>query len=330
MLVGVLYGILLAFHAKNPKFIWLSIFSLGWFWIVTHFVMPYFATSNERLYLLKFSFGDLGNSMGEIILNCVINPHLLINNGLWMRKFASLFVIFLCVGFLPFWKKSSLIYLLPGLSVLGYTLIAMQPYLDYSKHYMLAFFVFVVWASYESYILLNINSRARLVLFSTLASIAVIVVLQLNIRVWSYYVTPTENLHTLESVRKEFIPLGSYILTGGVGSPWTCYKNNCFVSPDFSPEEIERRGYDYILINLKTIFWETLSCGDQTLVINLKKLNENGKYRVLYYSDNIVLLTKNDSNASSVQPDWSDHLGEYRQINHDCMKSDLIKKLRLF
>lgn len=329
MLVGILYGIFLAFHARNIRFIGLSVFSLVWFWITTHSIMPHFSTSGEGLALLKISFGNLGNTLGEIIVNCIRNPHLIISNGFWLRKFSSLFIILLCVGFLPFWKKGALIYLLPGLSVLGYTLISVQPYLDYSKHYMLVFFVFVAWSSYESYIVINKDIRTKLVLFSILASVVVIVVLQMNVRVWSYYFSPIENLRTLESVEEKFIPRGSYMLTGGVGSPWTCYQNNCFISV-FSPEEIEKKGYDYILINLKTVFWETLSCSDQTMSINLKKLNENRRYRVLYYSDDIVLLKKNQSGDDSGQQDWSDHLDEYRKINHDCMKSGLMRRLRLF
>ncbi len=330
MLVGILYGILMALFTKKAKFIWLSVFSLGWFWMVTHVVMPSFATSTEELGLLKFSFGNLGNSMGEIIVNSIIHPHLLIANGWWMRKFASLFIILSCVGFLPFWKKSSLIYLLPGLSVLGYTLIAVQPYLDYSKHYMVALFVFVVWSSYESYVLVNEKFRAKIVLVSVVASIAVIVVLQMNIRVWSYYLFPIENFSTLKSVEEEFIPPKSSMLTGGVSSPWICYRSNCFVTGDFQPGEIEKMEYDYILVNLNTVFWEVLNCSDETIAINLKKLNGNNKYQTLYYADDIVLLKKSHADAYIKQPDWSGHLEKYQQINHDCMKSDLMRKIRLF
>jgi len=330
MLVGILYGLFLAFHTKNANFIWLSCFSLGWFWLTTHIVMPYFASSEAGLHLLKFSFGNLGNSMGEIIVNSIMNPHLLISNGLWMRKFASLFIILACVGFLPFWKKRSLIYLLPGVSVLTYTIIAVQPYLDYSKHYILVFFVFIAWSSYESYIVINKGYRAKVALFSIVLSIIVIVVLQINIRVWSFYLSPVENYHTLISVKKEFIPPKSYMITGGLSSPWTCYKNNCVLPLDWSPHEIEKKNPDYILINLRTIFWEILSCTDETLAINLMKLNKNEKYRVLYYSNDIVLLKRNPQAVDFKQPDWSGRLEKYQKINHDCMKSDLMKRLRLF
>ena len=331
MLVGTLYGILLVFHARKFRFIWLSIFSIGWFWTVTHIIMPSFATSKGGLSLLNFSFGNLGNSIGEIIVNSITNPHLLIGTGFWMRKFASLFIILSCVGFLPFWKKRSLIYLLPGLSVLGYTIIAVQPYLDYSKHTILAFFVFIAWSSYESYIVINKDYRAKIALFSILLSIIVIVVLQINVRVWSYYLSPVENYHCLTLVEKEFIPPESYMMTGGLSSPWTCYKNKCALPLDWSQHEIEKKNPDYILINLKTIFWELLSCSDgETLAINLKELNKNDKYGLLYYSNDIVLLKRNHQAADSSQPDWSGHLEKYQKINHDCMKSDLMKKLRLY
>lgn len=329
MLVGILYGIFLARRAKDVRFIWLSVLSLGWFWITTRYVMPFFSTSGEGLALLKFSFGNLGNSLGEIVVNSVINPHLLIENGFWLRKFASLFIIFACVGFLPFWRKRSLIYLLPGLSVLGYTLIAAQPYLDYSKHYVLAFFVFVVWSSYESYLAIDKDSRSRLVLYSISASGFLVLVLQINIRVWSYYFSPIENLRALESAEREYIPPGSYLFTAGVGSPWTCYKNHCAISAELSPAELETKRHDFVLINLRTIFWEGLSCSDQSLAINLRELNRNQNYRVLTYTDDIVLLVKNRSGDDSRQPDWSARIGKYQKINHDCMKWDLMRKVRL-
>ncbi len=329
MLMGILYGIFLAIHARNAKFLWLSVFSFGWFWIVTHLIMPYFSMGDVRLHLLGFSFGNLGNSMGEIIVNSIINPQLVIDNGWWVRKFSSMFIILLCVGFLPFWNRKALIYLLPILSVLGYTLIAVQPYLDYSKHYMVAIFPFVAWSSYESYVVINKEIRAKLVLFSMLASIAVIVILQMNIRVWSYYFSPIENFHVLESVKEKFIPHGSSMLTGGLSIPWTCRNYNCGM-PDFSPVAIEKRKYDYILINLKTVFWEALSCSDESMAINLKKLNGNRKYQVLFYADDIVLLKKNRSVEFPGQPDWSGYLDEFRKINHDCMKSPLMRRLRLF
>lgn len=329
MLVGVMYGILMALLTRNAKYVWLSVVSLGWFWVVTHVVMPSFATSTEELGLLKFSFGNLGNSMGEIIVNSIIHPHLLIDNGWWIRKFASLFIIFSCVGFLPLIKKSSLIYLLPGLSVLGYTIIAVQPYLDYSKHYVIALFVFVVWSSYESYVLVNEKFRTNIVSVSVAVSIAVIVILQMNIRVCSYYLSPIENYRALKLVEEEFIPPNSYLLTGGQSSPWTCYNKNCFVSGDFHPDEIKKMQYDYILINLNTVFWEALSCSDETIAVNLKKLNGNKQYQMLHYADDIVLLKKSRSGDNIKQPDWSGHLEKYRQINHDCMKTDLMKNLRL-
>ena len=154
-------------------------------------------------------------------------------------------------------------------------------------------------------------------------------VLQINIRGWSYYLSPLENYSTLKLIEEEFIPPKSYLLTGGQSSPWTCYNNNCFVSGNFQPDEIEKMGYDYILINLNTVFWETLSCSDETIAINLKKLNVNKKYEVLYHANDIVLLKKSHLDDYTQQPDWSVHLEKYQHINHDCMKSNLMRNLRL-
>ena len=245
MLVGIMYGILMALLAKKVKYVWLSGFSLCSFWLVSHVVMPSFATSTENLGLLKFSFGNLGGSVGEIILNSIFHPHAVIANGWWMRKFASLFIILSCVGWLPFWNKRSIIYLLPALSVLGYTILAAQPYLDYSKHYMLALFVPVVWGSYESYILVKKNLRERLVLFSTSASIIIILVLQINVRVWSYYLHPSQNRTALKTVEEKYIPAGSYLVTAGLGSPWINYNNDYYISSSFNEDKIEKMEFDY-------------------------------------------------------------------------------------
>lgn len=329
-LVGILYGIMLVLYTKKYSFIWLSILSLLLFWITTHFIMPYFSSSKEGLALLKFSYGDLGNSMGEIIINILRDPSLILTTGLWLRKISSILIIFACFGFLPFWKNTSLIYLLPCLGILGYTLLAVQPYLDYSKHYMLVFFVFVAWSSYNSYNLINIRYRTKVALLSMMVSILVLIVLQINIRNWSYYLYPIENMDTVRLVEEKLVPPKAYVLTNGVGSPWTCYNKKCYVSPDFSPDEIERMKYDYILINLKTIFWEVLSCDDRSMAINLKKLNKNVKYQVLFYRNDIILLKMKDSdNLDSVQPDWTDNLEKYEEINHDCMKSNVMRTLRL-
>lgn len=329
MLVGILYGISLAVHAKNVRFLWLSAFSLVWFWITTHFIMTSFSTSQDGLALLRFSFGNLGNSLSEIVINSVFHPSLLISNGYWLRKLASLFIILSCVGFLPFWKRSSLIYALPGLSVLAYTLLAAQPYLDYSKHYMLAFFVFIVWSSYRSYLAIDKDARVRLVLFSVLTSTFIVLAIQINMRAWSFYLTPTDNLHTLQVVKERLIPPGSYLLTGGIGSPWLCYANNCSISPDFSPEEIERKGYEYIFINLRTIFWEILNCSDESMKLNLRKLNANNAYQVLHDRDDIVLLKRiRVESADAMQPDWSGQIEQHEGINHDCVKPHLMKALR--
>lgn len=332
-LVGAFYGVLLSLHAKKIRFLWLSIFSFLLFWITTHFIMPYFSTSDEGLGLLKYSYGDMGNSLGEIIINIIREPSLILSSGLWLRKISSIMIIFLCVGFLPFLNKGSLLYLIPGLAILGYTLIAVQPFLDYSKHYVLVFFVFVVWASYNSYTLINIRYRTKVALFSAIVSIFVIVVLQVNIRNWSYYLYPIENIGTINSIEEKLIPPKAYMLTSGIGSPWVCYNKDCYYeSSGFSPAGIDRMQYDYVLINLKTIFWEIINCDDtESMKFNLIKLNSNNKYQVSYYGNDVVLLKKKNSyDVDSVQPDWSEHLEDYEKINHDCMKSKLMRTLRFF
>ena len=330
MLVGIFYGILLVFHARNIKFIWLSIFSLIWFFIVTHIIMPSFAISGGKLTLLKFSFGDLGDNIGEVIISAITNPQLLIKNGFWLRKISSIIVLLACFGFLPLIGKRALIYLLPGLSVLGYSLIAAQPYLDYSKHYVLPLFAFLVWASYESYVVLDCKYRPRLVLFSSAASLFIVILVQLNMRAWHFYLTPTGNFDTLHKVTREFLPDNVSVLTGGVGSPWACYKRNCFVLDDFAPDEIEKNKYEYIIVNLRTIFWETLSCSDRLLSKNLKQLNQSKMYQAIHYADDIVLLKRYDIEATIKQPPWSERIDDYVEINHDCYKSELMRAARLF
>lgn len=64
--------------------------------------------------------------------------------------------------------------------------------------------------------------------------------------------------------------------------------------------------------------------------MNLKMLNRNKNYETIYYANDIVLLKRLGLGDYSKQVKWSDNLEKYQKMNHDCMKSELIRKLRLF
>ncbi|SNX29598.1 Uncharacterized membrane protein [Polynucleobacter meluiroseus] len=324
MLLGIMYGLFIAIKSKEVKYLIFSLFSLAMFLIVTNILMPLSSTSESGLELLNFSYGNLGESMGEIIINSVLHPTLLFENGFWIRKFASIFIIFACFGFLPFLKKRSIIYLIPGIAVIGYTIIAAQPYLDYSKHYMLAFFPFVVWSAYETFITIHEDSRSRVAFLAIILSISIVIIFQLNMRSWSYYFTPIKNIDTLESISANLIPKDASVLTGGIASPWVCYNRNCFVSADFQPKEIELIKYKYILINLSTVFWEVQSCNDYTLLSNLKALNQNSNYEVKYNNNDIILLMRTTPGISSFQPKWSENLENYQYVSQGCVKNNIM------
>ena len=168
-------------------------------------------------------------------------------------------------------------------------------------------------------------------MFSIIASLTVTLVLQIHLRTWSYYFYPIRNIQTLESAAK-LIPSTAQMFTHGVGSPWVTYNKICYIPERFQPEIINKLGPEYILINLRTVFWEQLSEGEiELLKMNLRKLNSNKSYHVIFYENDIVVLKKSASNdLGSVQLSWSDNLKDFEGINQVRMKPEFIRLLRVW
>ena len=329
MLVGFFYGFLISILTKRKIYLAFSAISLVWFVVVTTVLMPSYSEGANKLELLNFSFGHLGGSMLEVITNAVLHPQLLIENGWWMRKFGSLLIIFSCLGFLPFFGWRSSLYLLPSVAVLGYAFIAAQPYLDYSKHYVLVLYAFAVWASYESYRLVSLSLRKYVAISSIFLSLCVVMVLQINVRGWSYYLQREVNFSTMSHIKEAQIPRGAKVFTSGVGSPWSCYGVECFVSGSFDSETLAQEPNAFIFINLRSVFWEVMECDDTTLLDNLVALNRDENYEVLSYIDDIILLRRKQTLSVGLQPDWSSDLTLHQKTNSDCMKSAVVRRLRL-
>ena len=329
MLIGIFFGVMLVIISKEKKFFWLSIISLLLFLVVTQYIMPSIAVDGRRLGLLKFSFGELGNTMGEVIFNSIFQPSLVITNGLWLRKFTSIFITFLCVAFLPFWRPKSIVFMIPTFGIFSYTIIAQQPYLDFSKHNTLPIFVFCIFASYHALSRTLITFRSLILTVTSVISLLVVVLLQIELRGWSYYFYPTDNMEKLLSVRERHIPENSSVLTGGVGSPWVCYGNKCPIGVDFSNIEIEKAKYEYIIINLKTIFWENLSCNDKGMENNLNALFNNSNYKLLAYDEDIVLLQRSSESNALSEFNWTTDFERFIGMNHDCIKPNFMRELRL-
>ena len=156
-------------------------------------------------------------------------------------------------------------------------------------------------------------------------------VLQIYIRNWSYYLYSPKNIENVEIAVKQ-IPHNASLLTHGVGSPWVCYNKKCKLSSFFSPNEIELFKPDYIIINLRTVFWEILKCDEETEIMkeNLKILNLNNNYQVKYYENDVVLLNRCDSNENLPKINWSDRITKFEKISQDCMKPAILRPLRFY
>jgi uncharacterized membrane protein len=328
-LVGIFFGIFIILKGKKIIGLSLSIFSILAFFLITVIIMPKFSTSGDDLYLLNLNFGYLGNSMGEALINILKDPSVILKSGNWLRKIFSIVIMFSCFGFLPFMNRSSLIYLIPGLITLMYALIAQKPFLDYSKHYMLVFFVFLVWSSIHSFYRVNTRTKNKVILFSLISSLTVTLVLQIYFRTWSYYFFPIPNVESLKSAAK-LIPPKAQLITHGVGSPWVGYNKKAYILERFQPEKIKNVNPEYILINLKTVFWEEQSEVEiEILGTNLRKLNSNIKYNVLFYENDIVVLKRKKSlTLESNQVRWSKDLAAFDKMNQIRMKPQFIRTLR--
>ena len=96
------------------------------------------------------------------------------------------------------------------------------------------------------------------------------------------------------------------------------------------PEKIKNVNPEYILINLKTVFWEEQSESEiESLKANLRKLNSNITYNVLFYENDIIVLKRKKSlTLESNQVRWSKDLAGFDKINQIRMKPQFIRTLR--
>ena len=329
ILIAVLFGLMLAIFSKNYKYLLLSVISAIWFVLVTKYIMPSYALTVHGLGLLKFSFGDLGNTIGEVISNSIFHPSMVLDNGFWLRKISSIVIIFGCFGLLPLIRRFSLIMLIPTLGIFGYTILAKQPYLDFSKHNIISVFPFIAFGAFHSFSVASDKFRSIILPVTLIASLLLTLLLQLWLRQWSFYLWPASNSQTVLAVKDRYIPINSSLLTGGVGNPWVCYKNRCPVGASFSKEEIDIAKYDFILINLNTIFWEELSCNLGDLRLLLEDLYKNADYNVVVYEDNVVLLERVGKLGVLSNYNWTQDFDELKKLNHDCAKSTWIRSIRL-
>ena len=326
MLTGIFVGLSLALISRRPIFLIFSALSAIWFIVVTHWLMPAFSASNEPLLLLSHSFGKLGDSIGEVVVNAVLNPGMVVENGLWGRKLGSIALMLVSLGALPVLARRSWPILVACLGVIGYTILSVQPYLDFSKHYVLAIFPFAVWAAWTAYQRVKPRWRVGLTLTAIAASLVIVVGLQVMARAWWYYFVPTSN-SAETALALNVIPPGARVLTGGVGSPWTCATNDCRFSDDFAPADITDYRLDYILINRETIFWEVMECADTSLWSNLRRLSEDPAFTVAYQAKGVVLLARSKL-GTAASSGWLKQFAPYRDVSHSCVKPALSQILR--
>ena len=101
------------------------------------------------------------------------------------------------------------------------------------------------------------------------------------------------------------------------------------IAAGFSKEEIDKAKYDFILINLNTIFWEELTCNIGDMRGHLDALNKNSGYKLVVYENNVVLLERVDQLVVSSNYNWTENFDALIKINHDCAKPTWARTLRL-
>jgi hypothetical protein len=329
ILIAVLFGLMLVILSKDYRYLLISVVSAIWFIVVTKYIMPSFASTGQELALLKFSFGDLGNTMGEVISNSILHPSMVLDNGLWLRKFSSIIIMIGCFGMLPLIRRLSVTLLIPTIGIFGYAILAKQPYLDFSKHNIISVFPFMAFGAYCSFSFASAKTRSILLPSTLIVSILITLLLQVWLRQWSFYFWPASNSKTVLNIKDRYIPNNSSLLTGGIGSPWVCHNNVCPVGASFSEMEIGIAKYEFILINLNTIFWEELSCNSDDMRVHLDALHKNPDYNVLAFEDNVVLLRRLRHPGVSSSDNWTKDFDALDKLNHDCAKPIWARSLRV-
>lgn len=327
-LVGLMLGFLITVVSRDSRYILYSIFSLLTFLLITNIIMPSYSQSGDSIELLSQNFGYLGTGFTEILNNIITNPLIILESGYWLRKVASLFIIFMAVAFLPFLTRSSIFYLIPIIPIIGYAVLSNEPFLDYSKHYMLVASAFIVLSAINA---VNYGGLSRYVMFFRWGIVfnIIIILLHLLLRNWSFYFSPISNFDSLQSAIAA-IEKDETILTHGVGSPWIGHGRSFQISDDFSDEDLSGDAIKYILINKKVIFWEVLN-DDQfdRLRDNLKAINHSNKFNEVFNLNDIILLEKiENNNKFGIQADWSSDLELYYEINQVKGKSSFVNQFR--
>ena len=323
-LLCIFYGILLAIESKKTYFLALSFFSLAYFLIATLVVMPELSGPNRELGLLKYTFGDLGNSLGEIIVNSIIHPGMVINNGFILRKIISLLIIFGCLGFLPFRTLSSIKYLIPTIPIFGFTFLASQPMLDYSKHYLVSIIPFLLYSSIVSINSIKLNIKYIYVL--TLISITLFVS-HIIFRSWWYYFIPANNISQIIKFKEEHIKPKSFILTGAISSPWICRDITCEVFGGHVIRNFNDFNFDYIIFNVKELFWEIQNCNDLNYFKKgLNHIIADKKYKLIYSNDSILVLKNNNGAVEEIINEGNFNLDNVSNV--DCSKNTFINSIK--
>lgn len=136
-------------HLPLKGHLWLAGMTLillggGYFYIATHFVLPYFAPTNWSVFG-GGAFSWLGNGLGEIAGNILTHPLAILKEVLTTPgKLFYLFAIFGLLAFIPLLAPS---YLIPAIPLLAIAMLSRLPnYYDYNTHYTAGLIIPVMFA----------------------------------------------------------------------------------------------------------------------------------------------------------------------------------------
>lgn len=115
--------------------LWLIVVGSGYFFLATHYLIPYYGFSDGQGFHGGTAFGWLGNSLTEMASTIVTQPQAVIHDIITtLGKLKYLGVVFGLLAFIPLLRP---IFLIPALPMLAIAMLSqVSDHYDYNSHYM--------------------------------------------------------------------------------------------------------------------------------------------------------------------------------------------------
>lgn len=280
----IMMGIWLIWFQGKKIYGSIAIFSgVFWFIIATQLIIPAFS-GEEAAAVSRYAF--LGDSVGEIALNLILKPQIILSYLFSGANIEYLFLLFIPV--IPVLAWQELTALIPAIPTLFLNLLTdYQPQKDLVHQYSLPIIPFLIiaiiasLANYKTWF----NSSVKIRIWSLIAFLALAKYL---------YFFPNnlylKNIHTWRSSNEaiNLIKKEGAVLTAPQFAPHLTHREILGLAIDNINYDLIDR-YDYILLNLDNPTGY-ISQEDIQKLINF--LNTKNNFKLTYQKDQIFLFTK--------------------------------------